>query len=107
MPSEMASRAPASNAYGLGAREKSWMRTVPSKIEGPGGETRPFGPQKLLTVAELCAVFGVSAAWVYKRTKKGAENPLPVYRLSKRAVRFDPDKIPAYLSTRERYRTDA
>jgi integrase/predicted DNA-binding transcriptional regulator AlpA len=83
------------------------MRIVPSQIEGPGGETRPFGPQKLLTVAELCAVFGVSRAWVYKRTKKGAENPLPVYRLSRRAIRFDPDKISAYLSTRERYRTDA
>jgi hypothetical protein len=24
-------------------------------------------------VAELCAVFGVSPSWVYKRTKKGAE----------------------------------
>jgi predicted DNA-binding transcriptional regulator AlpA len=58
-------------------------------------------------VAELCAVFGVSPSWVYKRTKKGAENPLPVYRLGGRAVRFDPDKISAYLSIRERYRTDA
>ena len=83
------------------------MRTVPSQIEGLGSDTRPFGPQKLLTVAELCAVFGVSQAWVYKRTRKGAENPLPVYRLSGRAVRFDPDKISAYLSTRERYRNDA
>jgi site-specific recombinase XerC len=44
---------------------------------------------------------------VYKRTRKGAENPLPVYCLSGRAVRFDPDKILAYLLTRERYRNDA
>ncbi len=83
------------------------MRTAPSHIEGPGGDTTPFGPQKLLTVAELCAVFGVSAAWVYKRTQKGAENPLPVYRLSGRAIRFHADKILSYLLTRERHRIDA
>lgn len=83
------------------------MRTVPSQIEELGGYTRPFAPQKLLTVAELCAVFGVSRAWVYKHTQKGAENPLPVYRLSGRAIRFDPNKILAYLSTREKHRTDA
>jgi integrase/predicted DNA-binding transcriptional regulator AlpA len=83
------------------------MRAIPSQIEGQGSNTRPFGPTRLLTVSELCALFGVSPAWVYKRTKKGAEDPLPVFRLSWRAVRFDPDKISSYLSTRERYRTDA
>jgi hypothetical protein len=39
------------------------MRTVPSQIEDLRSNFRPFGPQKLLTVAELCAVFGVSPAW--------------------------------------------
>ncbi len=82
------------------------MKVVSSQIEGLGGDIRPFGPQKLLTVAELCGLFGVSPAWVYKRTRKDAETALPVYRLG-RAVRFDPDRIAAYLSTRERYRNDA
>jgi len=86
---------------------KGWMRTVPSQIEGLRSNLRPLSPQKLLTVAELCAILGVSRSWVYKRTQKCAESPLPVYRLSARAVRFDPDKISTYLSSRERYRTDA
>jgi hypothetical protein len=42
----------------------------------------------------------------YKRTRKDAETLLPVYRLG-RVIRFDPDRITAYLSTRERYCTDA
>jgi predicted DNA-binding transcriptional regulator AlpA len=87
--------------------ETNWMRPGPSQIEGLRSNLRPFGPQKLLTVAELCAVFGVSPAWVYKRTKRDAVDPLPVFRLSGRAVRFDPYKIVSYLSTRERHRTDA
>jgi hypothetical protein len=56
---------------------------------------------------KLCAVFEVSPAWVYKRTRGGGPDPLPVFRLSGRAVRFDPNKISAYLWTRERHRTDA
>jgi site-specific recombinase XerC/predicted DNA-binding transcriptional regulator AlpA len=83
------------------------MRTTPYQIEGQGSDTGRFWPQQLLTVPELCAVFGVSPAWVYKRTKRGAEDPLPVFRLSGRAIRFDRDKISSYLWTRERYRTDA
>jgi predicted DNA-binding transcriptional regulator AlpA len=83
------------------------MRTVPSQIEGQGSDTGPFWPRQLLTVTELCAVFGVSPAWVYKRTKRGSADPLPVFRLGGRAIRFDPNKIAAYLLTRERHRTDA
>ena len=83
------------------------MRATPYQIEGSRSNLRPFGPQKLLTVAELCVVFGVSPAWVYKRTKRNAVDPLPVFRLGGRAVRFDPYKIVSYLSTRERHRTDA
>jgi integrase len=83
------------------------MRTVPSQIETQGSGTRPFGPRQLLTAADLCAAIGVTPGWVYTRTKKGAIDPLPVFRLSGRTIRFDPDKISAYLWTRERHRTDA
>jgi integrase/predicted DNA-binding transcriptional regulator AlpA len=83
------------------------MRTVPSQSDDWRSDLRPFPTQKLLTVAELCAVFGVSPAWVYKRTKKDAVDPLPVYRLSGGSVRFEPDKIASYLASRERHRTNA
>ncbi len=55
----------------------------------------------------LCAAFGVSPAWVFKRTKRGAADPLPVFRIGARGVRFDPDKVFLYLRARERHRPDA
>jgi predicted DNA-binding transcriptional regulator AlpA len=78
------------------------MGTDVSQIDGSGSEARPLGLRKLLTVGELYAIFGVSPSWVYKSTQKGAEHPLPVYRLSGRAIRFDPSQISAYLLTRTR-----
>src|SRR5580698_3231726 len=69
------------------------MRNVSSQIEGQEGDTRASLPPQLLTVSELCAVFGISPAWVYKRTKKGAPNPPPVFRLSGRVIRLNSNKI--------------
>ncbi len=66
-----------------------------------------FGPLPLMTVPEVSATFGISAAWVYKRTKRNARDPLPVFRVGSRAVRFDPYKISTYLRSRERHRTNA
>jgi integrase/predicted DNA-binding transcriptional regulator AlpA len=83
------------------------MRDIPGQVEHKGSEGRPFGPPRLLTVSELCATIGLSRSWVYKRTQKGASDPLPVVRLGRRTVRFDPYKISLYLRTRERHRPDA
>jgi hypothetical protein len=54
--------------------------SIPNRGQGSG--TRPFLPLQLLTVPELCAVFGVSPACVYKRTRRGAEDTLSVFAFS-------------------------
>jgi excisionase family DNA binding protein len=72
---------------------------------GGGGLPASAVPD-LLTVAELCQGLGISRSWVYKRTQKGADNPLPCIHLG-RSVRFNPDHVLAYLSTRTRGRADA
>lgn len=83
------------------------MRTIPSQIDGHGPEGRPFGPPQLLTARELCDAIGVTPGWVYKRTRRGAVDPLPVVRLGRRGIRFDPYKVSLYIRTRERHRPDA
>src|SRR5450756_236488 len=83
------------------------MSSIPSQVGARGGDIRPFGPAQLLSAAELCAAIGVTPGWVYTRTKKGAIDPLPVVRLGRRVVRFDPDRISTYLRARERHRPDA
>src|ERR1700733_6501923 len=66
------------------------MRDIPGQAEQEGPEGRSFGPPPLLTGGEFCATIGLSRRWVYKRTQKGATDPLPVVRLGNRRVRFDP-----------------
>ena len=84
-------------------RIQSEMRTFPIPNTAPGDEGRAVGPTKLLTVRDLCEVFGVTPGWVYTRTKKDAIDPLPVVRLGLRGIRFDRDKISTYIRQRERY----
>ena len=74
---------------------------------GQGGCAQPFGPPSLLNARQLCAALGVTPSWVYKRTKKGCADPLPVVRLGARSVRFDPYKVFLYIRARERHRPDA
>ncbi len=75
--------------------------------EAQGTNGNGSEPKKLLRVRELCTMFGLSKSFVYQHTMENAKNPLPVVRMGKRAVRFDPDKISTYLRSRERYRPGA
>ncbi len=50
---------PRSGIAGRRAADKSRMSRVPSQIEASGGDARAFGPQRLMTMAELDRVFGV------------------------------------------------
>ncbi len=59
-------------------------------------------PNLLFTVRQLCNCFGVSADWVYHRTRARSKARLPVVRLG-RLVRFDPEEIRRYV---ERFRID-
>src|ERR1700674_2898258 len=47
----------------------------------------PAPRQQFLNVKQLCAQLNVSPSWVYKRTKKGALDPLPVARIG--GLKFD------------------
>lgn len=78
-----------------------------SQIEAQRGGELALGARQLLTVGGLCATFAVSASWVYKHTKKGAKDPLPVVRLGRNGLRFDPEKIALYIRSRERHRPGA
>ncbi len=55
-------------------------------------------PSELLTVRDLCALFGVSRDWVYKRTRATATSPLPCIRLGK-LLRFPPERVRQYLES--------
>jgi integrase len=83
------------------------MSVIPSQTNSPEGGAWPLEPQRLMTVSELCAAFSISPGWVYTRTKRGAADPLPVVRLGRRGIRFDPDKISTYIRSHERYRPSA
>ncbi|HVC48537.1 MAG TPA: tyrosine-type recombinase/integrase [Terracidiphilus sp.] len=81
------------------------MGTNRAQIDAQERRNGPaLGPPQLLTVGGLCSAFAVSASWVYKHTKKGAKDPLPVVRFGRNGLRFDPDKISTYIRSRERHR---
>lgn len=63
------------------------------------GPTAPEQPQ-LLNVAQLCAELNVSSSWVYKRTKQGAVDPLPVARIG--GLKFDAQQVRLYITARQR-----
>jgi len=61
------------------------------------------GLRSLLTVSQLSQALGLSSSWIYRRTGPKAVDPVPVVRLGKRGVRFDPDQIPLYIRSSERH----
>lgn len=83
------------------------MDSIPDRNREQEIPARPSGPPRLLTVSELCSLFGVTPGWVYKRTKKDAVDPLPVVRLGVRGIRFNPYQISTYIRARERHRLGA
>jgi len=82
------------------------MERIESQHKFPSATGPAPVPPKLLNVRELCDLLGVSSSWVYKRTLKGARDPLPVVRFGA-SVRFDPAKISTYIRSRERHRPGA
>ena len=63
-------------------------------------------PQQLLDLDQLCTRLNVSPSWVYKRTKKGAPDPLPVLRGIGR-LKFDAEQVRLYIAARQRPATGA
>jgi hypothetical protein len=60
---------------------------------------------QLLDVEQLCAQLNVSPSWVYKRTIKGALDPLPVIRIG--GLKFDAERVRQYIAARQRPATGA
>jgi hypothetical protein len=61
---------------------------------GIGGKGKD-GMTKLLTIDQLCERWNVLPGWVYRRTAKGAKDPLPSIRL-RGLLRFDPAEVAAW-----------
>jgi predicted DNA-binding transcriptional regulator AlpA len=57
------------------------MRDNPSLLDWAGPRWQVLRAAAMLTARELCNIIGISLGWVYKRTKKGAIEALPVIRL--------------------------
>ena len=57
----------------------------------------PSNPRQLLDTEQLCAQLNVSRSWVYKRTRKGAPDPLPVIRIG--GLKFDAESVREYIVT--------
>ncbi len=55
--------------------------------------------EQLLSVKDLCALFGVSRDWAYKHSRSNATDPLPCVRLG-RLLRFSAQKVRQYLESR-------
>ena len=83
------------------------MSVLPGENQSKHLASNDLEPAKLLTVRQLCDAIDVTPGWVYKRTKKNSVDALPIIRLGKRTVRFDPAKIALYFLARERHRSDA
>jgi len=62
--------------------------------------------QQLLDLEQLCSQLNVSPSWVYKRTKKGTLDPLPVIRGIGR-LKFDLEQVRLYIAARQRPATGA
>ena len=52
-----------------------------------------------MNVKQLCERFNVSASWIYKRTRTGAIDPLPVVRVG--GLKFDERAVQAYVAARQ------
>ncbi len=61
----------------------------------------PSPQLQLLNLEQLCEQLNVSPSWVYKRTRKGAPDPLPVMR-GIGHLKFDPEQVRRYIAARQR-----
>jgi predicted DNA-binding transcriptional regulator AlpA len=69
--------------------------------KAPVVEVRLVDPSQILTLAELAQRLKVSERWVYEKSRKRCQNPLPVIRIG-RYLRFDWMSVSAWLRQMER-----
>lgn len=64
-------------------------------------EASPIDPSMILTLGELAERLKVSPRWVYEKTRRRSQNPLPCIRIG-RYLRFDWVRVSAWLRQQER-----
>jgi excisionase family DNA binding protein len=61
----------------------------------------PIDPTQILTLSELAERLKVSERWVYEKTRRRSQNPLPTIRIG-RYLRFNWISVSAWLRQQER-----
>src|ERR1700692_1175313 len=61
----------------------------------------PIDPSQISTLAELAERLKVSERWVYEKSRRRCQNPLPCIRIG-RYLRFDWTSVSAWLRQQER-----
>ncbi len=71
------------------------------RVPMTGSPATPSNSQnpEWLTVQEFSERYKVSESWIYKRTKRGALDPLPVIRMG--GLKFDPVAVERYIAARQ------
>jgi hypothetical protein len=64
-------------------------------------EANPIDPDMILTLGELAQRLKVSPRWVYEKSRRRCQNPLPCIRIG-RYLRFDWTRVSAWLREQER-----
>ena len=63
--------------------------------------SNPIDPTQILTLKEVAERLKVSERWVYEKSRRRCQNPLPVIRIG-RYLRFDWTSVSAWLRQQER-----
>jgi predicted DNA-binding transcriptional regulator AlpA len=76
------------------------MRNKNSVIPVVSLPAPPIDPSQILTLAELAQRLKVSERWVYEKSRRRCQNPLPTIRIG-RYLRFDWVSVSAWLRQQE------
>ena len=69
--------------------------------KNPVVEVSVIDPSQILTLEELAQRLKVSERWVYEKSRRRCQNPLPTIRIG-RYLRFDWTSVSAWLRQQER-----
>ncbi len=85
------------------------MKLEPSAPTAPGPlKTAPIAvdPLQILTLSEVAQRLKVSERWVYEKSRRRCQNPLPAIRIG-RYLRFDWQEVSAWLREQSTFRRAA
>lgn len=69
--------------------------------ENSSSSAPPINPLEILTPEELAQRLKVSQRWIYEKSRRRCQNPLPTIRIG-RYLRFDWTSVSAWLREQER-----